>query len=540
MKKLILILTAVSAALSLAAQTVPVSDIRKPELPSQVSDSLARFDLTFDYSIFNRPYTDLYEFNPHDVLKLDTVGPNRVPYFYAKIGAQYPLIPTAELYFQSKPRKGFCMGLYGNHNSFIGTRPDVISGVDVKNHRMNNSAGGALTYDWETGEFMLDAQYNYDKHSFDAGTNNRFSTNRNVLVSMNINSAHVEDKSVFYDITAQYRNSMLGQQLYESEIENVKESLVKVSGDVGATFDIHRINVGMNIELAKYSLLKGYTMGVVEFSPAYVIDKRWVKASLGVKFGTTYGLGEDLTGEKIGVENNIFPDVEARFTLVDKVLWIKAVATGGEDLNQMSSLAGQCPVVDILTDSEFGVRNLDSQLSVESVIMGRLSINLLGSYLIYTNRLYFAPMMEDASLCRVQAQYMDVSQFSYGLETFWKSQDLTLGGKIQLHSYNMRGGEAGEVTQFPKITANAFLRYSLRERLIASLDLAYRSKVSGYAFGQYEVPSILDANVNVNFLLSRHLAIYLKCGNLFNKRNQYMPMYLEPGRNFGGGVCVNF
>lgn len=540
MKKILLIALALSAALRAAAQTLPLSDINKPQLPMQVSDSLSRFDLTFDYSIFNRPYNDLYDFNPYEAVRLQTVGPNKVPYFYAKLGAQYPLIPTAELYFQTKPAKGFCAGLYGRHNSFLGTLPDVASGVDVKNFKMNNSAGGAVTYDWATGELMFDAQYNFDRLSYDAGPVRSLSKNANLLLSMNINSAHVEDKSIFYDITAKYKNSTLEQTLSDG-LNGIKENYLKVAGYVGATFDIHRVNVNMNIEFAKYGNMKDYSTGVVEFSPIYEIDRRYVKARLGVKFGTTYGIGQDKGGQQLGVENNIFPDIDARFTLIDKILWVRTVVSGGEDLNQMSHLVTRCPVVDLTTGTEFGVRNLDSHLSVESVLFGRLAINLLGSYVIYTDKLYFAPMTEaDPVLCRVQAAYMDVNQLSYGLETFWKSQDVTLGGKMQFHSYKERGEDAGKVTQFPEFTASAFLRYSFRERIIASLDISYRSRVSGTVYGVYEVPAVLDASANVNFLLNRHLAVFFKCGNIFGSRNQYMPMYLEPGRNFGGGICVNF
>lgn len=540
MKRLSVSIVLATVALQLAAQTLPLAEISKPQLPAGTPDSLARFDLTFDYSIFNRPYAELYEFNPHDVLQLDTVGPNDVPFFYAKLGSQYPLIPTAELYFQTKPKRGFGMGLYANHNSFYGSRPNVTTSSDVDIFRMNNSVGGAVTYDWETGEFMLDAQYNYDRYSFLTNSDSNLSNNGNILVSMNINSAYVEEKSLFYDITVRYKNTRLGQEFPDSNRRGVTENFVKLKGTVGSTFDIHRVNVDMNIQLATYFNMKDYTTGVVELTPSYEIDRPWVKARIGAKFGTTYGISGDSEQEDIGVENNIFPDFDARFTLIDKSLWIRTVVTGGEDLNNMSYLAEQCPLVDILTNTCFGVREVDSRLSVESVIIGRLSFNLLGSFVLYSDRLYFAPVMDGSPLSRIQAAYVDVRQFSYGFETFFKSKDFTLGGRMEMHSYAPRSEDVTEITQFPKVTANAFFRYSFRERLIASVDLSYRSKVGGNVFGEYEVPSVLDANFNVNYLLNRNLSVFLKCGNIFNKRNQYMPMYLEPGRNYGGGLCITF
>ena len=98
----------------------------------------------------------------------------------------------------------------------------------------------------------------------------------------------------------------------------------------------------------------------------------------------------------------------------------------------------------------------------------------------------------------------------------------------------------------PKFTGDAFLRYNFRERLIAQLEFNYRSATSGTInvaddiVDRYQVPSILDVDLNVNYLINKYITVFGKVGNLFNHRNQYMPLYLEPGRNFGGGVCLNF
>ena len=40
-------------------------EVHKPALEMAVPDSLMRFDLDFDYSVFDRPYKGSYEFNPY-------------------------------------------------------------------------------------------------------------------------------------------------------------------------------------------------------------------------------------------------------------------------------------------------------------------------------------------------------------------------------------------------------------------------------------------------------------------------------------------
>ena len=135
MKRIVILLCLCALAFPLRAQvaTVEVSrpydvntdGIRKPAIPTAVDDSLHRFDVHFDYSIFNRPYGDLYDFTPYESVQLSTVGANRTPFVYARLGSQYAfgdqgLMPAGEVYLQSKPKKGFCSGLYGRHNSFFG------------------------------------------------------------------------------------------------------------------------------------------------------------------------------------------------------------------------------------------------------------------------------------------------------------------------------------------------------------------------------------------------------------------------------------
>ena len=237
MKRIVIFLCLCALAFPLRAQvaTVEVSrpydintdGIRKPTLPTAVDDSLHRFDVHFDYSIFNRPYGDLYDFTPYETIQLSTVGANRTPFVYARLGSQYAfgdkgLMPAGEIYLQSKPKNGFCSGLYGRHNSFFG---DLGRGFDafpiLGTSRMENTVGGDLTYDWATGELMVDVQYSFDRYNYTAKDpgwptvapwpENYFPTadhrNNILTAAFNLNSAQKEENTVYYDVTLSYRNT---------------------------------------------------------------------------------------------------------------------------------------------------------------------------------------------------------------------------------------------------------------------------------------------------------------------------------------------
>lgn len=590
MKRYVPFLILLAAALPLRAQvaTVEVSrpydvnldGIRKPAIPVSVDDSLHRFDMHFDYSIFNRPYSDLYDFTPFESIQLSTVGANRTPFVFARLGTQYApgdkgVIPAGELYLQSKPRNGFCSGLYGRHNSFFG---DLGAGFGVdpilQAGRMENTVGGDLTYDWATGEMMLDVNYDFDRYDYtakpyDAASGLQASEylyptashrNNSLSAAINLNSAQKEQNTVYYDVTLAYRRTHKTFGL-ESETsllagrDSLTEGLLTVNGYVGATFDTHRVYVDMNIEYAAYSGTHDFDIGVVEFSPIYQYQRKRLDARLGVKFATRYGAAGEIPEPDLDLRahSSIFPDVDVRFTLVNKALWAHATVTGGNDLNPYSRMIDDCPVVLPSSRMDFGSRPVDATLSLEGVIGGRLGINLEGNYKLYSNKMIYIPVDDGTLMRHLTASYRDVNQFSAQGEVFWRSEDLALGGRLRYARYTDRD-EGSVVTEMPVWTGYGFIRYNYRGRLIAQVECNYRSKTSGLmactamadassddtAAPTYEVPAIVDMDLNVNYMINKHFSVFAKAGNLLNSRNQYMPLYLEPGINFGGGICLNF
>lgn len=591
MKRFGLILCLLAGAVTLRAQvaTVEVSrpydvnldGIRKPAIPVSVDDSLHRFDVHFDYSIFNRPYGDLYDFTPYETVQLATVGANRTPFVFTRLGTQYaPLdkgwMPAGEIYIQSKPKNGFCSGLYGRHNSFFG---DLGRGFNtfpvLKTSRQENTVGGDLTYDWATGELMLDIKYDFDRYNYTAGPNGAESVaawadgyfptanhkNNSLTAAFNLNSAQKEENTVYYDVTLSYRRTGKEFALDEGILagrDTLSEGFLTVNGYVGASFDIHRIYVDMNIEYASYAGIHDFSIGIVEFSPIYQYQRKRLNARLGVKFGTRYGMLGSIPepGLDLRPRSSIFPDVDIRYTLVDKALWAHAVVTGGNDLNPYSRMIDDCPIVLPTSEMDFGSRPLDATLSLEGVIGGRLGINLEGNYKLYNNKMIFIPVIDGTALRQMTASYRDVSQFSAQAEVFWRSQELALGGRLRYARYTDRGNKS-IVTEMPAWTGYAFVRYNFRERLIAQIECNYRSQTSGAMFNQvqynselphvmyeapalYAVPAIVDVDLNLNYLINKHFSVFAKVGNLLNHKNQYMPLYLEPGINFGGGICLNF
>lgn len=581
MRRFPIFLILFAAALPLRAQvaTVEVSrpydvnldGIRKPVIPVAVDDSLHRFDIHFDYSIFNRPYGDLYDFTPYESVQLSTVGANRAPFVFARLGAQYApgdkgVLPAGELYLQTKPRNGFCSGLYGRHNSsfFDGRYTGATDFPALHTARQENTVGGDLTYDWATGEMMIDVSYDFDRYDYALdpsglaaeGDPARAAGHRNNSLSaaVNFNSAQKEASMVYYDVTFAYRRT--GKKFGLESLsglpagrDSLTEGLLTVNGYVGATFDTHRMYVDMNIEYATYAGTHDFSIGVVEFSPIYRYQHKRLDARLGVTFGTRYGTPGEIPEPNLDLRahNSIFPDVDVRYTLVKNALWVHAVVAGGNDLNPYSRMLEDCPIVLPSSRMEFGSRPVDATFSLEGVIGGRLGINVEGNYKLYSNKMIFVPVYDGTGLNQLTASYRDVNQYSVQGEVFWRSENLALGGRLRYARYADRD-DGSVLTEMPSWTGYGFLRYNYRGRLISQIECNYRGKTGGTMAAlsgdviapTYEVSPILDVDLNVNYMINKSFAVFAKVGNLLNRRNQYMPLYLEPGINFGGGICLNF
>ncbi len=555
---------------------VSLGEIFKPTIPSGIDDSITVFERNFDYSIFNRPYSNLYEFTPYDAIRLDSADVQRYPFFTARAGCQYPVMPTLELQFQKVTRKGLNFSLFGRHNSFWGDVPSAIGNYNVNVGRSRNEAGADFKYVWATGEFNAGAGYGYDTYDFRPSTGGMTSFDRSALkFNMDLSSAHEEDNSIYYDFSVAYRKTGAlhdNPYLVEDPV-SMRENRLTFGGIVGTSFEVHRVYVDMSIDYSSYDAIKNYTLGVVEFSPMYEYKHRGFSGKFGVKFGNHFGIpkedgSEPADGNDLEPWSNMFPQVDARLCLVRKYLWLRGVVTGGNDMNAYSDLLSKAPYLSPDVPLLFGSRPLDASLTLESVVFGRMAFNLSGAFSMVRNNAVFAPVLssepipsEDSDNCPppyseplgVSPHYMDINRLSVNLEAFWKSADITTGGEFRYNWYFSPDNLS--TNELPAVKARYYARYSWKERVIASAEFNYRSAIAGdpscwYADGvrissgaapvTYSVPAITTLDADVNYVVSDHLMVYVKAGNILNSRNQYVPLYIEPGFNIGAGLTVTF
>lgn len=101
------------------------SEVQKPLLGMNVPDSLLRFDLDFDYEVFNKPYQGAYNFKPYMLDMRPEKDAWRGRKLYLKAGAGYTFHPQLEFVFSPERKGPFQMSVYASHKSYFGNYHEI-------------------------------------------------------------------------------------------------------------------------------------------------------------------------------------------------------------------------------------------------------------------------------------------------------------------------------------------------------------------------------------------------------------------------------
>ncbi len=505
---------------------VDMGEIHKPSIDLSVNDSLQRFDINFDYSIYDRPYQNLYVFAPYSYTQIkhpQELGNNIL---FANIGYQSVASPIGHIAVQAITKKSFAAGVYGNFDGYYKYGDVEVDDITPNffRQRYKTDFGANMKYAWRSGEVDFDANYRIfdDKFVYTSNHSDKLS------FTATLNSANVDEKSVDYGFVANFYHLNANHTNYSK----IGESMFSVKGDVGTTFDIHRVFVDVNVQMASYSDYRSHEAWILEFAPIYEYNKGRLFGRFGAKFGSRFA--SKVKNNESGVDHkdnltNIFPVVDAKYTLINNHLWVHAIATGSNHMNSLESMITQCPIVKLSSPMEFGHTPIDAQLSLESTIGGVFAINIDGGYSINRNTMVIGT---SATELVPIASYFDYEHLRAGADMLLKIDHFSIGGNVSLNKY-IDWFEETQLNILPKLIAHASAAWDLRERLFVSVKCDYSSE-SDF------LPQMVNLGTEISLVLNRHFEVFVKGDNLLNQDLYYAPLYCGRERNFGGGLTVNF
>jgi len=555
----------------------------KPALEMAVPDSLLRFDLDFDYSVFENPYKGAGDFKPYLMDIRPEQAASRVRKFYLRAGAGFPLHPDLDVLFYPVMKDRFSLGFYGSHHSYLGRyrnialtpKGDVYSLVrrsraedrytDLsdkwhKGYDMSTRAGLALSTDWATGGLKAEVGYRgiHTKDTLATTGLNLVEINANIFSNCDAANYFYYDASISLHSGAERIGGALAQKdPFYTESLGIND--FELSGSFGPVFGrVNRVLVDVYAGFHSYGTMFKAQSGMFYALPKYIFDKgRW-RLSLGAKTAFTFRSKDPVLGYQQNGRRSqfIYPDVHVGFELVPDYLNVSLHATGGDTpyhytamkenhhfFNPTFGAAG--PFMDNT------VERINASLGLEGNIATKFRYDFRGGFAAYKNGLMDYVSMTSVvgegypAGLRGSVSFGDYNLVYADLKFMWDSPSFTIDGLVSYKHTNILKKELKGFEPAP-LSGTVRGRYNWRNRLYAGAYVEFAAARRGTLFltssvspAVMRIPGYVCPGLTAEYKMSRRLSVWAQADNLLNMTIQRHPLYPDSGLGFRLGVCVN-
>lgn len=533
-----------------------VMEVTKPVVDMAVPDSLLRFDLAFDYSVFDTPYKGTYEFSPYLLDMKPQPDAYRGSSLYLRLGAGYPLHPTADFVWSPELSGPFQVNVFGMHRSYVGGYKARLGdfGADYKGYDMLSRAGVDGRYDYTDGAFTFGAGY-YGIHTKQDLVTAGYNAFDLKLGAQSLVSAA---NYFHYDVAAAFRGASQGNDISDN-LNTVHFSLDATAGPV---FDAgHALLIDAHVGIDAYSGLFSAHTGLMSVTPKYVLNAdRW-RISAGLRLAAVLRSEDEwmrygLAGQQSQV---IYPDVRVGYEAVADRLNLYVSATGGDHVWNYAELKED----NHFYNPYYGRGN--APLADNSVERIRLTAGVQGNvaakfrYDFQTGWLFMANgLLDDVALYRdaddaypgapavaspADGTWMHpaVTFEDYGL--FFAKGTFAYDGRPVAVDGGFRFGRPTTVPLYrgfaPASTGWLKLSYNKMDRIMAGIraeGALRRPGGSVYELMDLYIPGYLDLGLFGEYALTRSLSLWLRADNLLNANIQRHVLCPESGISVTGGI----
>ena len=335
----------------------------KPIPDMAVPDSLLRFDLDFDYSVFDRPFKGTGDYKPYLLDLRPQPNAYRGKKLYLKAGLGYTLHPELDFVYSPDAGKKSTVNIYASHRSYFGKNRYKTD--DIKNVVFDNTDAGIYS---QPELFIKDAEWTGYNSFTKVGVNGTTGLSFGELFyNANYKGIHTKDGSVSTllgnDKTATSFNAIealagirgasngltynlgvsfsIGGDSYTNGPEkNLSYTAYGIDGGIGKQLDDSRVALDFHFQNSSYSSKEKANLGNWYIAPRYIFETDGFRLNLGVKIGSImhsdvmwYGLPFDPNKSQI-----IYPDAYLAYLINPGELEFYASATGGDNLTNYQQI----------------------------------------------------------------------------------------------------------------------------------------------------------------------------------------------------------
>ncbi len=555
------------------------ADIHKPQLEMAVPDSLLRFDLDFDYTVFDNPYRGAYQFRPYMTDMQPAKDAWRGRTFFLKAGAGYTLHPEASFVYSPDLPGRLQMSVYGDHRSYFGKYisvgtlsdgPTFAAGggnytlgdtgaAPWSGHDMSNRFG--LEGRMNLGTALLQAGACYDGFSF--GAQDRDRNVHSGEVTLRVTRGALSPSDFHYE--AGFRGRMLQDRMSVSDAA-LSERFFTVDGTVGPELSSgDRVLVGFELSTYAWRRLYEDNAGHIGIAPRYELERDGLHASLGIRLNAVLP-GEQAFGRRTFL---LTPDVHVSYDILNKHIRLFSYLTGGCRMNTWSSLSEAAhpifPVIQetallplsFFPDLQATFTKIDAGIGAAGHITPDILFSLRGGFASREGQPFFATFYQAKSGSGLygdgvpQYCFEDCRTWYADLDASWESERFSVDGGLRLKKTDFVDladpVAAYNLVRFedPLLTGNLRFKYHVNSRLYAGVRLEFSTSRQGFCpeaasstIHRVRIPGWVDPGIVGGYRLNGRLGFWLESGNLLGQTIQRVPLYAEKGPWFTAGITL--
>ena len=545
-------------------------DVHKPSLEMTVPDTLTRFDLDFDYSVFDSPYKGSYEFRPYVLDMQPSAETGEVKRIWMKAGAGYPLHPLFNLIWAPVVRDGFKMNVYADHKSYVGEywmfAPDGVKGNVIdrwssasgdmkswKGYDLFTKAGVDGSYDWKKGVLAFDASY------YGVAAKEEICRKAYDALDVKLALASKTDTSSLFDysVAAAYRfaedkidKSSFGDQFMSEHVFDVDACLgSRIS-------DVHAVRFDVGLQMAAYAHAVDAVIGELSFVPHYQLNKgRW-NADLGVRIAKVLRSSSEDGLQRVR-DQVVYPDVQVGFAVIPEAMRTYLKVGGGNRINTYASLVERNHHVTpafggiIWPLMDCNVERVSASLGIEGRISSRFTYDLRGGYVNYAGALLDS-VREDVVTGITGTRFLPGYGYAayhkafVALDWLLQTEPVRFEGSVAYnHSWWPHNDAVGGLFLPAALTGDFAVRYDWNDRIFAGVDCLFstdrKGTVPASPGGAYEarIRGYADVGVEGMYVINHMFSVWARVGNVLNMTIQHNPLYAERGVNFTAGLTFS-
>lgn len=516
-------------------------EITKGKLGTAIADSLYRFNMDFNYTIFNKPYRDLYEFSPVESANLPQLESKSFPSLVARLGIGYPLAPVAEIIYTPELEGNHFLKLAGNFGMYKGDVPLYTidagkianSGNNTENKENDYGVGAAYTYAWRSGEFTATAGYKGGKRSyFQSGDSQLWHRFNQIEGGMGVKSSGAGKYG-------QKFNYILKGDFRYTEDNPLKENLVSISGELGPTVGrYNRFMIGIGGKYLKYSGTANYHYGLFGVTPQYRFANGNLSVNLGVKIE---GKFTDDTLGRDNFHNTIFPAANVSLGIVPQKLWLFAKVDGWNNLNAWSDVFALNKW--ITPEETFAASSVPvhAQAGFQGRFTDKFSYRLYAGYSMHKGLLQFAYNLDKGHFTAFNSNH---DEFKAGAVLDVATEPFQGGVSLKYTSFT-QGKKSTfidgiDAVGVPQLQGEIYGKYNWNNKLSigASCHLQGKSKALCTNGNLVDADGFADLGATVEYAVTPAFTAWVRGENILGAETLYTPFYQRKMRGILAGIII--